>query len=221
MKLQTIITATAMAALVTPVSVIAQSEDNFHGYPYCNGCESNYSDSDGEWYYDDSWCKVNEALCKIPTCEPVDGYSCCENSSAEVFDIDVSGTWGIENSEWCLIKSLQPFTDVDISVRSYLDLMPKYNTNGQKIEQKEAYFIFTLEGINTYNFFEKYEFETIIINGNKISIDKVKYNDQSEDFRINTEYYIEGSNSSKFVIKNKTTNISYTKEISSNLYKAY
>jgi len=80
-------------------------QEMFGDYPYCSGCESNYTDGDGDWYYvGDSWCKVNEKKCKASTCQPVNGYQCCKNSSAEVVYTDADGEWGVENNEWCLIR---------------------------------------------------------------------------------------------------------------------
>jgi len=78
----------------------------FGDYPYCSGCESNYSDEDGEWYFiDNTWCKINEKKCNTKTCEPVNGYPCCENPSIDVSYVDNDGNWGVENNNWCIIKN--------------------------------------------------------------------------------------------------------------------
>lgn len=211
--------------LATSLAFILQSEEKFGEYSYCSECDSNYTDKEGNWYYDhdnNNWCKVNENKCNTSDCKSVGGYPCCKNSSTDIIDIDQSGAWGAENNNnsWCLIKPLQPFTDVSINLRSWLDLMPKIVTPGEKVGPKEAYFVFTL-GIKASDFFEKYEFEYIMFNGQKIDKEKIYLQEsQPNIFRVNSVYYDE-LNRVKFVIKNKETNQSYFKELTAELSKSF
>jgi len=78
------------------------------GYACCKGCESQYSDNDGEWGIENNeWCGVDPVKCKNPvkpsTCFSIPlGFPCCEGCIVAYTDND--GKWGVENNEWCGIK---------------------------------------------------------------------------------------------------------------------
>ena len=211
MKFQSIII--VLTRLVTSMSVF-ESQEMFGDYPYCKGCESNYKDIDGDWYYaGNSWCKINEKKCNpatTSTCEPVDDFPCCENSSIRVSYVDFNGEWGIENNKWCLINSFPEFTDVDITLYSWLDLMPMSIPSEDYI--RPAYFVFTTE-VETSVFLEKYEVEKVMINEKEINITEVEYSSNQNGFRIDTIYYKKDSNDVRIIIRNKETNKRYLKEI--------
>jgi len=199
-------------------------EELFKGYPYCNGCKSNYTDDDGEWYYaNNQWCKVDEKQCKkendAPTCQPVSGYACCKNSSSKVVYVDEDGDWGYENNEWCIIKnaekssksveSLDTLKEFKISIFACLDLMPKVGKYGDP----EAYYVIDL-GMKNTEFREKYEISELTLNGYDISVDDVIYRYDSDGFRFYSVHYERGAiNHITLLIRNKETNQYYYKEI--------
>jgi len=211
MKLQTVII--AISALVTPIAVIAQSEELFGGkYPYCNGCEAKYENEDGQWnYIDHTWCKVNEEKCNTAsTCEPVDGYPCCKDSSLPIVYTDDSGNWSIENNNWCIMASAPTLAtlDIEIEVGGWLDLMPGTNYSSEK----EAYYYIRPAGIEVADFLEKYEVTSLTVNGNQVSTQKI-YPDRYLGFRFNSIYYDRTKdNNVKFTLKNKKTNQIYNVE---------
>jgi len=218
MKLQTIIT--TLSVLIAPMAIVAQ--EMFGEYPYCTGCKSNYKDVDGEWNYtNNTWCKVNEKKCQATTCEPVDGYPCCENPSRTVAYVDFDGEWGVENNNWCIRNPLPEFTDVKITMESWLDLMPKVYTNEEDAKkEKEAKFIFFL-GIDKADFFNTYEIKKIAINDIQISNDKIIIQPDQDLFLFNTVHYDMTLNTVKLIINNKKTKQNYLKEITVVLGKAY
>ncbi|OUM59341.1 Non-catalytic module family DOC2, partial [Piromyces sp. E2] len=83
-----------------------ETEDTFYGYPYCTGCESSYTDEFGDWnYVNNDWCKVKDSQCnKDVSCEPVNGFPCCEGPSPQVEYVDFDGEWSKENDNWCIIN---------------------------------------------------------------------------------------------------------------------
>jgi len=87
------------------------------GYSCCTGCEVTYTDDDGAWGLENGeWCGIpdscNDATPAIqPEQNPSQdecfssklGYPCC--NGCEVTYADDDGEWGLENGEWCGIKS--------------------------------------------------------------------------------------------------------------------
>jgi hypothetical protein len=205
MKLQTVFTGFAALA---PMAVVA--EELFGGkYPYCTGCESKYENEDGLWnYIDHTWCKVDEEKCNsIATCEPVDGYPCCKDSSIPVIYIDDDGNWGVENNDWCLISNASKL-DLDLDVGAWLDMMPGPNTSSFK----DAFFYISVKKYDVKAFLEEYEITKIVVNGNQVSTSKI-YTDRYLGFRFESNYYVKDNlNNIKFTIKNKKTNQSYNEE---------
>ena len=212
MKFQTVFT--AFVALATPMAVVA--EDLFGGkYPYCNDCEAKFENEDGLWnYIDHTWCKVNEEKCNsINTCEPVDDYPCCKDTSIPVIYIDDDGSWGIEDNNWCIISN-SPKLDLDLNVGAWLDLMPRPYV---KDSDREAYFYIGVNDYDVKTFMKEYEITEIIVNGNQVSTKKI-YPDTHFGFRFDSIYYIRGEiNNIKFTIKNKETNQSFNEEYNVNL----
>eukprot|EP00833_Pecoramyces_ruminatium_P002804 jgi/Orpsp1_1/1176836/evm.model.c7180000059206.1 len=231
MKLQIVVTASVIAALASPIAINALTPEEYYEkygvmVEYCDSCDfleegQQGDDQSGLWHTaEDQWC-IPDEKCFQRECEPVDGYPCCEDPSAEIFDIDRSGTWGVENDGWCLIKSLQPFTEVHIYSNAHLERGPYYGR-----PRWGANFIFKIADMSLDEFFEKYEIETILINGHNISVDDIYvdifYENYPDAFGICTKYYIENKiNEEKFVIKNKETGISYTLEESNILVVTY
>ena len=66
---------------------------------------------------------------------------------------------------WNEFNKIQELTAFDISVISYLDLMPTWTENDNPLE---AYFTFTLIGIEKDVFLDEYEIESIKLNGSTI-----------------------------------------------------
>jgi len=195
-----------------------QDQEMYGDYPYCSGCESNYTDGDGDWYFDNNnWCKVNEKKCQPVTCEPINGYECCKNSSTPIVYTDNDGAWGVEDDNWCFVQSLQEFNDFKITASSLLDLMPKGDPITKKlITKKEARFDFSYD-IDNFN--EKYEVEFLSINGNVMESDSINY--LSSSFRIYTEEFVDGVNEIKVIIRNKKTNQKYLNMFTVPIYKVY
>jgi len=70
------------------------------GFPCCTGSQVVYTDSDGQWGYEnDNWCGIGG---KAPEVEKCGNYPCC--SGCDVVYTDNEGKWGVENQDWCLIK---------------------------------------------------------------------------------------------------------------------
>jgi len=89
------------------------------GYPCCSNCDIYFSDGDGDWGLEnDNWCGIDKNKCSssgnigntgntgnTDYCWSLSqGFPCCSNT-CEVFFADESGSWGIENDNWCGIKS--------------------------------------------------------------------------------------------------------------------
>jgi len=181
-----------------------KNSEMFGDYPYCSGCESNYTDEDGNWYYnsnDESWCKVNEDKCKI--CEPVNGYECCNSISTLVSNIDDNGVYGIENDKSCLISTLPSFklNNFGLSVVAIQDLMPTTEPGSH------IYISFEYR-TDLSNFKEKYEIEFLWLNGKSINTKDIIYQPQVKEFRIKPEECLQ-YNDIKMVIRDRETNQRY------------
>lgn len=186
-----------------------EEEKMFGNYPYCDGCETNYTDKDGGWYYTNkTWCKVNEKKC-FNICEPVKGYQCCKDSSTKVISEDNDGTWGIENKKWCLIQTIPEFNDFEITADSVYDGMP-----GQLKEKRfRCIFKYPLD-----NFKENYEIVSVIFNGNPINPNNIVY--YNKEFRFYPIDYLE-NNEIKMILRNKETNQKYFKIFNTKLIKLF
>jgi len=200
MKLQFFIM--AIATLVAPMIIIAQSEEDMFGeYPYCTECEANYKDINGLWFYsfsEDSWCKIEQKnKCKDIICGPVKGYPCCNNST-EVSYLDADGEWGVENNKWCSIEPSEEL-DVDITVFAWRNGGLGYNTNN-------AIFFFTVNSISFEEYKEKYDLIDAELNDRHIGVGY-----DISGLRYETIFY-EDSNYIKLVFKDKKTNKRYIKE---------
>lgn len=100
-------------------------------------------------------------------------------------------------------------TPFDITATSYLDLMPSWPKDDNP---KEAYFQFNLVGIDKDTFLNEYEIESIDVNGNTINNENVIYNDDANGFRFYSSKY-KDNNIINLIIKNKKTNIKYSKSL--------
>lgn len=107
------------------------------------------------------------------------------------------------------IAKIKEITDFDITAISYLDLMPGANPN------KYAYFDLILNGIDKNDFLNEYEIENIYLNGNVVKdIDSNnKFRFYSKRFKDNNVIYV--------IIKNKKTNMEYSKKIEVLTKKVY
>ncbi|KAG4092058.1 hypothetical protein H8356DRAFT_1705506 [Neocallimastix lanati (nom. inval.)] len=204
MKLQNYII--AIGIFISSMVVVVQSTEMFGEYPYCTGCESNYSDSDGDWnYIDDHWCKVDDKKCQAgDSFELIAGYPSCVNSFNQAYYFDFNGEWGVENNDWCFIKPLEKITDLNVEVKSIVDLMPKITQEGRRI-LRSANFRFYIEK----SFLDEYKVEKILLNDYEIDIALLK--PLSEDgFSFNTEEYFDTTtNNIKILFHNIVTNHGY------------
>jgi hypothetical protein len=88
------------------------------GYSCCpSGTPVSYTDASGDWGYVNDWCGIVKSTKTIPTttkqiqptqqkCWSEPDYPCCKLSSTRVEYTDASGSWGIENGNWCgIVKS--------------------------------------------------------------------------------------------------------------------
>ena len=107
------------------------------------------------------------------------------------------------------LEDIQELKNFDITVISYLDLMPTWPDND---EPKKAYFAFALNGIDKDTFLSEYEIESIALNGNSISNQEITYEDYN-GFRFYSSNY-ENNNTIVVIIKNKNTNERYYKKLS-------
>ncbi len=103
------------------------------------------------------------------------------------------------------LKDIEKLKDFDITVISYLNLMPPNPS-------KEAYFAFSLNGIDKDSFLNEYEIDSIELNGNKIRNQEIIYEDYS-GFRFYSSDY-KDDNTIVVIIKNKNTNEKYYKKLS-------
>lgn len=103
--------------------------------------------------------------------------------------------------------NIQELTSFDITATSYLNSMPSWTKDDNP---REAYFLFNLVGINKDTFLSEYEIESIDINGNTINNEDIIYNNDDNGFRFYSSQY-KDNNSINLIIKNKKTNIKYSK----------
>jgi len=213
----------AIATLVVPMTVIAQSEEEMFGkYPYCAECTVNYKDNNGDWYYShhkESWCKVEEKKCQEITCGPVKGFPCCNDTSTTVSYTDADGDWGVENKKWCLVEYFEEL-DIGIELNGWLDIMP-----GAFYDKGAQFLIFLtstiktefggfpdIEGItekhNTFK--ENYEIVSIELNGHQIN--DVNYDDPLLICRFSSLYYELDNNTLLLIFKDKKNNKKYNKK---------
>lgn len=102
------------------------------------------------------------------------------------------------------LKDIEKLKDFDITVISYLNLMPPNPS-------KEASFAFSLNGIDKDSFLNEYEIDSIELNGNKIRNQEIIYEDYS-GFRFYSSDY-KDDNTIVVIIKNKNTNEKYYKKL--------
>ncbi len=103
----------------------------------------------------------------------------------------------------------QELTSFDITVISYLDLMP---TGSKNDNSQEAYFKFTLVGIEKDEFIDEYEIESINLNGSTINNEDIIYDHDDYGFRFYSSNY-KNNNVINLIMKNKKTNIEYSKRL--------
>ena len=104
------------------------------------------------------------------------------------------------------LKDIEKLKDFDITVISYLDLMPGANPS------KKAYFAFSLKGIDQDSFLNEYEIDSIELNDNKIRNQEILYENYN-GFRFYSSDY-KDDNTIVVIIKNKNTNEKYYKKLS-------
>lgn len=96
----------SIAALVGAVAAESCWSSNL-GYPCCEGCDVYFTDSDGEWGFENNdWCGILNSVCNPEQpeqpgteCWSLPDYPCCEGNT--VAFTDESGDWGVENGDWC------------------------------------------------------------------------------------------------------------------------
>jgi len=200
MKLQIFVI--VIVTLVTPMIIIAQSEEKMFGkYPYCTECKYNYKDDDGDWFYShskESWCKVDEKKCQEISCGPVRGFSCCNDTSIKVSYSDTDGEWGVENKKWCLIEPSE--FDIDMSLYAWHDENPLSPDYG-------AMFSFKLIDISNADFMKKYDTVYAELNGNQVD----PYFDPI-GIRFETYTYDRNNNNITLIFREKKTNKRYFKK---------
>lgn len=102
-------------------------------------------------------------------------------------------------------------TSFDITVISYVDLMPTWPENNNP---KEAYFKFNLVGITKDEFLNEYEIKSIELNYCLIKCEDIMYEIDDNGFRFySPKYKFKGNNIINLIIKNKKTNVEYTKRL--------
>ena len=104
---------------------------------------------------------------------------------------------------WNEFNKIQELTAFDISVISYLDLMPTWTENDNPLE---AYFTFTLIGIEKDVFLDEYEIESIKLIGSTIRNEDIIYYYDDYGFRFYSSEY-KNNNIINLIIRNKKTNI--------------
>ncbi|OUM67070.1 Non-catalytic module family DOC2 [Piromyces sp. E2] len=75
------------------------------GFKCCSGCNSVYTDKDGDWGLENGdWCGIlKNCSAATTTCTGYPDYPCC--NSCDVAFSDATGDWGVENDTWCGIKT--------------------------------------------------------------------------------------------------------------------
>jgi len=78
------------------------------GYKCCSTCDVTYTDSDGDWGFENNdWCGIADSCYKSNDDEKhPNGYPYCKQTIEVVFTDSVE--WGVENGAWCVIKSKEP-----------------------------------------------------------------------------------------------------------------
>lgn len=106
---------------------------------------------------------------------------------------------------------MKKLTSFDITVISYVDLMPTWPENNNP---KEAYFKFNLVGITKDEFLNEYEIMSIELNDCLIKCEDIMYENDDNGFRFySPKYKFKGNNIINLIIKNKKTNVEYTKRL--------
>lgn len=105
-------------------------------------------------------------------------------------------------------ENTEELKDFDITVISYLNLMPMASENN---EPKTAYFAFALNGIDQDSFLNEYKIESIELNGSLINTKDVIY-EYGNGFRFYSSNY-KKNNTINLIISNKNTNIKYLKKL--------
>ncbi len=99
------------------------------------------------------------------------------------------------------IQGLEEFTDYDVSVNSYLDLMPSPNKS-----KNYAYFDLIVNGITKDEFLNNYKIDKIYLNNKIIEISDIEnFRFYSSKTKKNNVIYI--------IIKNLNTNVTYYKKL--------
>lgn len=111
----------------------------------------------------------------------------------------------IENEN---VEKINMLIDFDITVSSYLNLMP---TVPEDNSPKKAYFSFDLVGIDKENFMKDYEIESIKLNDIYINNAEILY-EEDNGFRFYSEKY-KNSNNIEIKLKNKNTDEIFYKEL--------
>ena len=106
---------------------------------------------------------------------------------------------------------MKKLTSFDITVISYVDLMPTWPENNNP---KEAYFKFNLVGITKDEFLNEYEIMSIELNDCLIKCEDIMYENDDNGFRFySPKYKFKENNIINLIIKNKKTNVEYTKRL--------
>jgi len=109
--------------------------------------------------------------------------------------------------EYYETDKIQELSFFDINVYSCLNLMP----GPGKESHNEAYFVFTLNGIDPNSFLNEYEIEHILLNNQQIDNEKIIYEDGG--FRFYSSHYKHENNVINLTIKEKATNVRYSKKL--------
>lgn len=141
---------------------------------------------------------------------PTISYGYINNGTTEKIDTieELAKKLFDKNTENENIEKMKELTDFNITVSSYLNLMPTVPEDGSP---KKAYFRFDLVGIDKENFMKDYEIESIKLNDTYIANTDITYNDYN-GFRFYTEKF-NTNNVIEMTLKNKNTNELYYKEL--------
>lgn len=110
---------------------------------------------------------------------------------------------------WNEFNKIPKLTDFDISVDSWLDLMPTFPKDDNP---RKAYFVFALIGIEKDEFLDGYEIESIKLNNISIKNEDIIYDIDGNGFRFYSTAY-KDNNVINLIIRNKKTNIDYSKKL--------
>lgn len=112
------------------------------------------------------------------------------------------------------MDGMEELKDFDMTVSSYLDLMPPVTGN------EKASFSFLLEGIDKDSFLNNYEIDSVELNETKISNQEIRFGKDTNAFGFNSSNY-KDINTIVLIVKNKNTNKKYYKEIQVKTIKVY